>query len=129
MKLWRIFSDIFCIQGILIYTTFPIKFIGARTELSYIASLFGQSQVRILCKTSLFTMPQPWMNMTSEHIWNIRKQWIKHRSLLNFQQGPMLYPLFSIVSPTICICFLGLHGWCMHDLSRCIRACTDIVPK
>lgn len=30
------------------------------------------------------------------HFWNIENQWIKHRSLLNLLQGPMLYPSFSI---------------------------------
>jgi len=37
---------------------------------------------------------------TIQHILNIEKQWVKHRSLSNHRQGPMLYPLFFNVSNT-----------------------------
>ena len=48
---------------------------------------------------------------------NIEKQWIKHRSLLKIQQGPMLYPLLVptasiawglILSGTISICRMSV---------------------
>ena len=60
------------------------------------------------CK--LWTLPKGlFRKLISWHIWNIEKQWIKHRSLPNLRHGPMLYPLFFNVPNMLAV--IVIQGW------------------